>query len=170
MPRILRLWYLESFLSPSRHSTSAVADKTEPRGCECPSRAPVAWVTKAVADARGKGRRCQAISSRNPSQEFLQHLKSTCPNQGLGHVLIHHYGNTVSPTRVLKLRTATSTQALPSSAGDNSSPVENAKTDPYASSTWACILLEVEVPVGLSILFPPWAGIMKLHKPTLGRS
>ena len=96
MPRILRHWYLESFLSPSRHSTSAVADKREPRGCEWP---PVAWVTKAVADARGKGRRCQAISSQNPSQEFVQYSKSTCPDQGLGHVLIHHYGNTASLTR-----------------------------------------------------------------------
>ena len=74
-------------------------------------------MTKAVADAPAR----DAVAKRS--------------DQGLGHVLIHHYGNTVSPTRVLKLRTATSTQALPSSAGDNSSPVENAKTDPYASST-----------------------------------
>jgi len=91
---------LEGFLSPSRHWTTVKHSTRRNReAASAPHEPPVAWVTKPVADARGKGRRRQKISSRNPSQEFVQHSKSTCPDQGLGHVLIHHYGNTASPPR-----------------------------------------------------------------------
>lgn len=99
MPWVLRLWYLKAFYRHRDTGRLSSIQETEPRGCECPSRAPCRLGDKPVADARGKGRRRQAISSRNPSQEFVQRSRSTCPDQGLGHVLIHHYGNTASPPR-----------------------------------------------------------------------